>query len=75
MNKMNGIKDGVPNAPPPDPPPHVDSVQNLPTPMSVHVDESPMTKFVFQQPKIDVNRPRNENKPLRLKALLIALLL
>jgi hypothetical protein len=33
-----------------------------------------MTKFVFQA-KIDVNRPRTETRPLRLKALLIALLI
>jgi hypothetical protein len=72
MTKMNGVKDGVPNAPP-YPPHSVDGVQNDPTPMSVNVDESPPTKFVFHA-KIEANRSRDKKFPFQLKSLLIALL-
>jgi len=72
MTTMNGVKDGVPNAPPY--PPHpVDGVQRASDPMSVIVDESPPTKFVFQA-KIEANCNRNETFPFQLKSLLIALL-
>jgi hypothetical protein len=69
---MNGVKDGVPNAPP-YPPHSVDGVHHAPTPMSVHVDESPPTKFVFQA-KIEAIRYRHETSPFNLKPSLIELL-
>jgi hypothetical protein len=69
---MNGVKDGVPNAPPY--PPHpVDGVQTDPTPVPVHVDENPPMKFVFQA-KVEANRFRNEKFPFQLKSLLIELI-
>jgi hypothetical protein len=73
MNTTNGIKDGVPTAPP-DPPPPVDDDPEPPTPPLMSVDESHVTKFNYQA-KIDVNRNHSNNTPLRLKALLTELLL
>ena len=69
---MDGVKDGVPNAPPYHPKP-VDGVHNDFDPMSVTVEESSPTKFVFQA-KIEVNRNRNETIPFQLKSLLIELI-
>ena len=69
---MNGVKDGVPNAPPYSPQP-VDGVPHASDPMAVIVEESPPTKFVFQA-KIEANRNRNETIPLQLKSLLIELI-
>jgi hypothetical protein len=49
MDMMNGTKDGVPIARPPDPPLLADGGPNPPShsPM-MNVDKSPMTKFTFQ---------------------------
>jgi DNA-binding FrmR family transcriptional regulator len=72
---MNGSKvpnDGVDNVPH-DPPPITPVDLNPPTPPHMRMDESPITKFKFQA-KIDVNRERNDNTPLRIKAILIKLL-
>jgi hypothetical protein len=72
---MNGNKvpnDGVDNVPP-DPPTLTPVDPNPPTPPPIRMDESPITKFKFQA-KIDVNRERSDNTPLRIKAILIKLL-
>ena len=72
---MNGNKvpnDGVDNVPP-DPPTLTPVNPNPPTPPPMRMDESPITKFKFQA-KIDVNRERSDNTPLRIKAILIKLL-
>ena len=72
---MNGNKvpnNGVDNVPP-DPPTLTPVDPKPPTPPPMRMDESPITKFKFQA-KIDVNRERSDNTPLRIKAILIKLL-
>jgi hypothetical protein len=72
---MNGSKvpnNGVDNVPP-DPPPLTPVNPDPSTPPPMRMDESPITKFKFQA-KINVNHERNDNTPLRIKAILIKLL-
>jgi len=73
MIGMNGRHHGGNNAPP-DPPVPEHGGPDPPSPTLMHDTESPTTTFTFQA-KIDVNRKRDDKTPLRIKALLVALLI
>jgi hypothetical protein len=73
MNTTNGADDGVPPAPPDRPILAEGGPKQSSTP-SMHCDENPVTKIIFQA-KIDVIRNRNDDQPLPIKALMIDILL
>lgn len=72
MTGTNGPHHGGDNVPP-DPPAPTPGGPNQSSPPTIHLTESPKSKFSYQA-KIDVNRRSNDHSPLRIKALLAELL-